>query len=90
MSNIYDKIIMTILPGDFHFSMHMMECILKVFYTNWLQCFQFAAEFKNIKKDPKERYQRSKDFLSLVGWELEQAQYFLLALVAAVKLDANW
>ncbi|CAJ1949476.1 unnamed protein product [Cylindrotheca closterium] len=47
---------LTVIPGDFNFSVHQLDCLFVGFYGNWLQCFQYALECRTITADPKEKY----------------------------------
>ena len=64
-----------IAPGDWHLCLHELVVIFLGFYGGFLQCFQFALEVRNITDDPKERYQKSRDFANMVGQELERALF---------------
>jgi len=61
------------LPGDLHGKIHMLAAIFSLFYGGFLQPFQAAMEFRNIKKDPKERLQKSADFIDLIGGQIQRA-----------------
>ena len=64
------------LPGDLHTEMHMLEAIFDLFYGHFLQVFQAVVEYRNIKKDPKDRLQKSADFVDLVSTQLQRELYF--------------
>ena len=68
-----ERVIM--LPGDFHTNMHMLEAIFDLFYGGFLQVFQRVVQYRNIKKDPKDRLQKSADFLDIVATQLKRELY---------------
>jgi hypothetical protein len=63
------------IPGDWHTSMHLLVVIFLLFCGGFLQVFQYVIQWRNIVKDPKERFQKSSDFVDLIVGELKRELY---------------
>ena len=58
------------LPGDWHTLLHILVAIYKFAYGGFIQAFQTTVQFRNIVKDPTERFQKSADLLTLILGEI--------------------
>ena len=60
------------LPGDWHFSMHMLVTIFNRFYGCFLQPLAVELGYSRIQYNPSKCYEKSSSFVTLIKEEVER------------------